>query len=190
VADQLVRWGDWRNALWIWESVVASRPNVVALLANSAQAHIQLGELPQAQAYFERARAIQPEAPVVHTLEVLLLVHRGELRQAAQLSRAYLQRPQVDQDLTLAAYLLGLRTQDWELAIQALTQRRMRWPQLAVDSWYKLGQLYARPELRDEVRAQQAFQAALDAAPATFRDKVREVIPQPYRSALRPELAP
>lgn len=185
VADQLVRWGDWRNALWIWESVVASRPNVVALLANTAQAHIQLGELPQAQAYFERARAIQPEAPVVHTLEVLLRVHRGELRQAAQLSRAYLQRPQVDQDLTLTAYLLGLRLQDWDLAIQALTQRRQRWPQLEVDSWYKLGQLYARPELRDAARAQQAFQAALDAAPAAFRDKVRAVIPQPYRDALR-----
>ena len=186
VADQLVRWGDWRNALWIWQSVVASRPNVVALLANTAQAHIQLGELPQAQVYFERARAIQPEAPVVHTLEVLLLVHRGELAQAAQLSRVYLQRPQFDQDLTLTAYLLGLRLQDWDLAIQALTQRRLRWPQLAVDSWYKLGQLYARPELQDEVRAQQAFQAALDAAPAPFRDKVREVIPQPYRNALRP----
>jgi O-antigen ligase len=186
VADQLVRWGDWRNALWIWESVVASRPNVVALLANTARAHIQLGELPQAQVYFERARAIQPEAPVVHTLEIALLMHRGELAQAAQLSRTYLQRPQIDQDLTLTAYLLGLRTQDWELAIQALTQRRLRWPQLAVDSWYKLGQLYARPELRDAVHAQQAFQAALDAAPATFRDKVREVIPQPYRSALRP----
>jgi len=186
VADQLVRWGDWRNALWIWESVVASRPNVVALLANTAQAHIQLGELPQAEAYFERARAIQPDAPVVNTLEVLLLVHRGELAQAAQLSRTYLQRPQFDQGLTLTAYLLGLRTQDWELAIQALTQRRLRWPQLAVDSWYKLGQMYARPELRNEVHAQQAFQAALDAAPATFRDKVREAIPQPYRSALRP----
>lgn len=185
VADQLVRWGDWRNALWIWESVVASRPKVVALLANTAQAHIQLGELPQAEAYFERARAIQPEAPVVHTLEVLLLVHRGELKQAAQLSRVYLQHPQVDQDLTLTAYLLGLRLQDWDLAVQALTQRRQRWPQLEVDSWYKLGQLYARPELRDAARAQQAFQAALDAAPASFRDKVRAVIPQPYRDALR-----
>lgn len=184
VADQLVRWGDWRNALWIWESVVASRPKVVALLANTAQAHIQLGELRQAQVYFERARAIQPEAPVVHTLEVLLLAHRGELAQAAQLSRLYLQRPLVDQDLATTAYLLGLRTQDWELAIQALTQRRQRWPRLEVDSWYKLGQLYAGP-LRDETRAQQAFQAALDAAPPPFRDKVREVIPQPYRAALR-----
>lgn len=185
VADELARRGDWANALWIWQSVVDSRPNVVALLSNVAQAHAQLGDLGQARAYYERARAIQPEAPVVHTLEVILLQHSGQEAEAARLSRIYLRLPQVDLDLVHNAYVLALRTRDWELAMEALNQRRQRWPKLEVDSWYKLGQLYARPELNDPVRAQQAFQAALDAAPPPFRDKVRAVIPQPYREALR-----
>ncbi len=185
VADELVRWGDWNNARWIWESVVASRPQVAALLANISLAYAQTGELDKARAYYERARAIQPQAPVVRSLEVLLLARSGQDVQAAQLSRAYLQLEQVELDLVNNAYLLGLRTRDWDLSIEALQQRRRRWPKLAVDSWYKLGQLYARPELHDEARALQAFQSALDATPASFREQVRQAIPQPYRSKLR-----
>jgi len=185
VADEMVRWGDWRNARWIWESVAASRPQVTALLANVSLAYVQTGELDKARDYFERARAIQPEAPVVRALEVLLLARSGQEVEAAQLSRTYLQLERVELDLVNNAYLLGLRTRDWDLSIEALQQRRRRWPTLEVDSWYKLGQLYARPELHDEVRAQQAFQSALDATPAPLRDQVRLAIPQPYRSKLR-----
>ncbi len=186
VADELSRWGDWHNALWIWESVLASRPQVVALLANVAMAQANTDQIEQAQAAYERARAIQPQAPVLRTVEVLLLFRRGQDAEAARLSRDYLQRTQIEPDLANLAYLLGLRTQDWALAIEALAQRRERWPHLVVDSWYKLGQLYARAELHDTARAQQAFQAALDATPAAFKDQVRQAVPEPYRSALQP----
>ena len=65
VADELARWGDWRNAVWIWDSVLASRPNVVVLLTNAARGYDSLGQRDRALAYLERARRIQPQAPAV-----------------------------------------------------------------------------------------------------------------------------
>lgn len=41
VADSLAAWGDWKNATWIWETVLESRPNVVAIRVNVARGHIQ-----------------------------------------------------------------------------------------------------------------------------------------------------
>ncbi len=50
VADELARWGDWKDATWIWESVLSSRPYVVAILANVARGYASMGEPAKAMA--------------------------------------------------------------------------------------------------------------------------------------------
>jgi Tfp pilus assembly protein PilF len=72
VADALASWGDWKNATWLWESVLASRPNVVIILANAARGHLQSGNRAKAQEYFDRAMALQPAAPTLLPLQEML----------------------------------------------------------------------------------------------------------------------
>jgi O-antigen ligase len=87
VADELARWGDWKNATWIWESVLGSRPNVVAILTNVARGYAIMGDLDKAGMYLDRAEQIQPRAPSVRSLEVILLQRTGQDARALALAR-------------------------------------------------------------------------------------------------------
>jgi tetratricopeptide (TPR) repeat protein len=185
VADELAAWGDWENARWIWASVLASRPHIVALMTNLARAHVHLGDLDQAQAYYERALALRPDAASLRSVEVMLLLRRGQEQQALQRVRAHLDSGQVEADLIDYAYVLGLRHRDVQLALDAQQLRRKLWPATQIDSWLKTGMVYAGPDLRDRPRALAAFQSAWDASPAYLRPQVRELVPADYRAALR-----
>lgn len=57
-AEAVASWGDWRNARWIWESVIASRPHVVSILVNLARANHELGDEAAAVEYMRRADAV------------------------------------------------------------------------------------------------------------------------------------
>jgi O-antigen ligase len=184
VADELARWGDWDNATWIWESVLGSRPYIVAMLTNAARGHVMAGDYKTAETYLARAKAVQPTAVPVRSLEVQLLVHDGKDAQALALIREAFNNKQYDYNLTNIAYVLGLRTRDWALAIEALTLRNRSWPALAVDGWLRIGHIYASPQVHDEAQAQHAFGAALATAPLAYRENVRQNIPQPYRAKL------
>lgn len=186
IGDELARWNDWQNAKWVWETIIASRPNVVLLLANVSRAYVFTGDLTKAREYFERAKALQPRAPTLRSLELLLLASSGQYAQAASQARLYMQSDQVDPELVLSAFRLGAEAKDWTLAIEALQIRRARWPDLAADSWFALGQIYALPEVHDIGLAQQAFQSALDVTPEQDKDQLRQNIPLPYRSRLKP----
>ena len=72
VADTIAGWGDWKNATWIWESVLESRPYVVIMLADVARGHLQSGNLAKARAYFDRAMNLQPAAPALAPLAEML----------------------------------------------------------------------------------------------------------------------
>ena len=185
VADELAAWGDWENARWIWASVLASRPHVVALMTNLARANVHLGNLDQAQAYYDRARALRPDAASLRSVEVMLLLHRGQEQEALQRARVHLDSGQVESDLIEYAYVLGLRQRDFQLALDAQELRRKRWPATQIDSWLKTGMVYAGPDLRDRPRALAAFQAAWDVTPEYLRPQVRELVPAGYRAALR-----
>ncbi len=87
VGDELARWGDWRNATWIWESVLGSRPYVVAIITNAARGYASMGQLDKALAYLARAKRIQPGAPAVRSLEVILLARSGDEQRAMQAAR-------------------------------------------------------------------------------------------------------
>ncbi|MCA3237926.1 MAG: O-antigen ligase family protein [Curvibacter sp.] len=184
VADDLLRWQDERNARWVLESLAASRPYVVVILAQLGRLHAQAGELPQAEAYLQRARALQPRGPAVLSLQFLILRKQGRTDDAAALARDMLGRGLGDADLLGQAYQLAIQRQDWPLAIDVLKQRIQRWPATALESWLRLAHIQSLPEVGDRAGAIQSYQAALQALPPQQRDMLRSQIPQPYRGRL------
>lgn len=184
VADELVRWGDWRNATWIWESVAASRPYIVVLLTNLGRAYGQAGDPVRAWSYLERAQALQPRAVAVRSLQITLLRQAGQETQALDVARDSLSRSIYDHELLSQTYQLAVRAQDWPLAIDALTLRVRGWPATAVEGWLRLAQIHASPQVGNDARALQAYRAALQALPEEQRDNLRRQIPLPYRNRL------
>lgn len=184
VADELVRWGDWRNATWIWESVDASRPYIVVLLTNLGRAYGQAGNPARAWSYLERAQALQPRAVEVRSLQVALLRQTGQEAGAHDIVKASLAEGIFDYELLSQAYQLGVQRQDWPLAIEALTLRVRGWPATAVEGWLRLAQIHDSQPVQDPLRALQAYRAALQAVPEVQRDNLRRQIPLPYRNRL------
>lgn len=184
-ADEMARWGDWKNATWVWESVLASRPYVVVLLANVARGYAQMGQIDKAMVLLMRARDVQPDAPSLNSLEVILLSRSGREGAAYDLARRLVEQGKYDFDLLNGAYVLGGRAQDWPLALRALELRTQGWPQYAVDGHLKSGDIWAAANsVHDEAKALAAYRAALAAATPEQKDAVRARIPQPYRSRL------
>jgi O-antigen ligase len=184
VADALASWGDWRNATWIWESVLDSRPYIVAILANATRGNIQAENLPKATEMLARAKALQPKSSAVTSLEVLLLSKLGKDKEAAIRAKEVILDGNRDYDLVKTAYFLGMRNRDPELAILALEVRIKTWPAQAVDGWMSLGRIYDAHEARDEQKALDAYRKALEAAPPATRNSVFSSIPNIYHSRL------
>ena len=184
VADALASWGDWKNATWIWESVLESRPHVVALLANAARGHMQTANFAKAQEYIDRSNRLQPAASSIASLEVILWSKTGQDTKAMLRAEKLLQEGIFDYDLIRTAYFMGMKNSNPELAILALERRIKGWPTQAVDGWIKLGKIYDSPQARDETRALQAFQSALDASLVQHRSAVLAMIPQQYHDRI------
>ncbi|TAG34835.1 MAG: O-antigen ligase domain-containing protein [Polaromonas sp.] len=128
VADELGRWGDWQNAVWVWESVVASRPHVVVILANIARGHAQLGNHAKAMQYLARCEALQPRSAYVRSLKLVLLSRQGREAEALKLAKQSLQEGIYDADLLNTTHLLGTQGRDAELAAQSLALRQQHFP--------------------------------------------------------------
>ena len=181
VADELAKWGDWKNAVWIWESVVSSRPYVVAIISNVARGYAQLGQNEKAMEYLARARKLQPNAASVNSLEIILLSRTGKEPQAYQQAKSLLAAGAYDFDLVNAAYVLAVRARDWPVALKALELRSKGWPAHTVDGWLKIGNIYASDtEVKDEAKALAAYRAALLAATEAEKNAVRARIPPGY----------
>lgn len=185
VADAMAGWGDWKNAIWIWESVLESRPYVVALLTNLAKGYLQNGNLSKAQETIQRAKALQPDSLQTGALEVVLWTKLGKDQDAAQRAKVLLRSDSIDYELVRFSYFLGMRILDPELAILALEMRIKNWPNDAVDGWLKLGKIYDAPEARDERKALQSYRAALKAAQPFEKAAVLAAIPPTYRGRLQ-----
>ncbi len=184
-ADAMAGWGDWKNATWVWESVLASRPNIVVILANVAHGYLLAGDFTKAQKYLNRAKGLQPTAPALASLEVMLLSKTGKEQEAAVRAKELLQRGTIDRDLVQTAYFLGLQTQNPALAIQALELGIRAWPSRAMDGWLKLGGIYDSAQVGDESKALHAYQAALAAAPPSYKDAALAMIPPKYRAQVQ-----
>ncbi|ABE44440.1 O-antigen ligase family protein [Polaromonas sp. JS666] len=179
VADELARWGDWKNATWIWESVLASRPYIVGIMVNIARGYAQQGDNDKAFAYLARCKKLQPQAVSVRALEVILLGHVGNEAEATRLAKQYLKDGTYNYDLLNAAWLLGTQNNDPDLAIEAIKLRNKGWPDQEIDGLLKLGDLFAAQK-KDDARALASYRAALKAAPHNLRDAVRQRIPAAY----------
>ena len=184
VADNVATWGDWKNATWIWESVLRSRPYVVAMLANVARGHIQSGELQAARQFMDRAIAVQPDAPALASLEVLMASRSGDTQNAARRARVLLASGFIDNDLFQTAYSLALDLHDQALGVAALQAAIRKWPERAVDAWMRLGTIYDSIEPKDQGQALNAYRAALANAPPWSKDAVRLAVPAAYRGKL------
>lgn len=180
VADELAKWGDWPNATWIWESVLSSRPNIVAILSNAARGHISMGDNQTAMVYLEQARQIQPKAAAVRSLEVVALARSGQEARALVLAREALADGVVDYDLLNAAYTLGARAGDFAFAERAMTLRAEKWPAQKASAYLQLGTLHARGT-RDMAKAEAAFRQALALATPEQREGFLAQMPPELR---------
>ena len=179
VADEMARWGDWRNAVWIWESVLSSRPYVVVIMSNIARGYASIGNPQKALEYLERARKIQPQAPAVLSLEVILLSRTGQEARALALARNAVRDNVVDYDLLNATVGLARRGGDYPLAIKALELLMAGWPQTRAAGYAQLGNLYASG-LKDQRKALDAFRKALELTPPGSLAQQQAQIPAEY----------
>lgn len=183
VADELARWGDWANATWIWESVLSSRPHVVAIIGNAARGYAALGQTDRALAYLERAKRIQPHAPTVRSLEVILLSRTGREQRALELAKEAMAVGAVDYDLVNALFILAWRSRDYPLAQQALEQRMAQWPETRSLGYVQLGRMYAG-DLHEPAKALEFFRQGLAAATAAERSALLQQVPPDLRPQL------
>ena len=183
-ADQLARLGDWENAIWIWESVATSRPHIAAIWSNLARGYAQRGENTRALDAVHRWQRLEPDAIGSLALEVTLLGLTGQDSLAVrEITRAY-DQGRFDFALLQTGYVMGLKTQDWSLAIRSLELRNQTWPEHAADGYFRLGKIYADLEVDIGVNALNAFRSGLKSVPAEQKTNFRNQVPTKYREKL------
>jgi hypothetical protein len=133
----------------------------------------------------ERAKKVQPSAPVLRSLDILLLAAMGQDAAAAEGLRNLFQQQIVDMELVQTAYIVGDRLKDWPLKVLSLELRARHWPSIAAEAWLEAGNIYAtQMTTADPMRALEAYRAALAATPEHRRDAIRLRIPPSYRKQL------
>lgn len=162
LGDELAKWGDWKNAVWVWESVLSSRPYVAAIASNVARGYMAQNKLDKSFEFLEKAKVVQPDAVSVRSLEVILLSRTGKEAQALEKARQAYADKAMDYDMMNSAYILGVRASDFKFAIDALTYRNEAVPAQAVDGWLKIGGIYDQ-YLKDEAKAVESYRKAYEA---------------------------
>ena len=183
IADEMAKWGDWKNAVWVWESVVLSRPYVVALMSNIARGYSQLGNNEKALEYLARCEKLQPKAVSVRSLKVILMSRTNKEAEAAVLAKKSLDEGIYDYDLLSAVHVLGMRKSDFDMAIKGLEIRNKGWPASRVDGYQKLAQIYTSYK-KDDAKAIAAYKSMLEFAPEKDREALRKQIPAQFQASL------
>lgn len=183
IADEMAKWGDWKNAIWVWESVVVSRPYIVAIMSNIARGYAQIGNNEKALEFLARCEKIQPRAVSVRSLKVILMSRTGKEAEAALLAKQSLDDGIYDYDLVNAAYILGMRKGDYDMALKGLELRNKGWPAGQADALFKMGAIYAEFR-KDDAKALASYKGALSAAPDKDREALRKTIPAAFQSRL------
>ncbi|MCC2674205.1 MAG: O-antigen polymerase [Ramlibacter sp.] len=180
IGDEMARWGDWENATWVWDSVLASRPNIVAIMGNAARGYSSMGDQQKAWEYLERAKRIQPNAPTVRSLEVILLARTGQEAKALAAAKAAMAENIVDYDLANSLFILSWRAKDYALARQALARRVAGWPQSNAEALVQLGRMTAE-EHDDQAKGVEYYRRGLAAASPAERETLLRLVPQEVR---------
>jgi tetratricopeptide (TPR) repeat protein len=184
LAEPLAASGDWASATWILESVVASRPHVVALWTGLAMGYSQLGQHERAQAALEQVRRLKPDAVTTRTLEVILLSRAGHLDQAIEKINRNFDNGTYDFDMVQAAYAIGYQTQNWSLAIRSQELIVATWPDHAADGYFRLGLIYSNSAVHDDAKALAAFKAGLNQVQPHQQATYRQQVPQEFRGRM------
>ena len=188
VADELARWGDWKNATWIWESVLTSRPYVVAIISNVARGYTTMGDHAKALQYLEQAKKLQPRAPAVRSLEVILLSRGANEPRALELGRQAMADNVHDYDLHNAVFLMAWRAGDYALASRAIQLRMEGWPASRAEGHVQLGNMYVSAGEPD--KALSAFQQGLALVSHSQREALLRQVPAAYRAKLAQPATP
>ncbi|MFM9880985.1 MAG: O-antigen ligase family protein [Burkholderiaceae bacterium] len=184
VADELAKWGDWKNATWIWESVISSRKHVVALMTNAARGYASTGEPEKALGHLAAAKKIQPTASAVRSLEVILLSRSGKEKEALDLARDAVEKKIYDFDLLNAAFILGWRAGDYPLALKSMEYRLQGWPESKAAGLVQLGNMQ-HTAIKDDAKALTSFKDALEITPEAQRANLLAQIPQVFHAKLQ-----
>jgi O-antigen ligase len=163
LGDELAKWGDWKNAVWVWESVVGSRPYVTAIMSNIARGKAAINDNAGALDYLQRAKKIQPKAVSVRSLEVILLSRSGKEAEALKLAKVAFAENTLDVDMMNAAHVLGIRASDFQFAVEAMEVRNKAVPSQNVDGLMKIAGVQLN-YLRNEAKAIEAYRQAYEAS--------------------------
>jgi O-antigen ligase len=153
-ADQLAQSGDLVNALWVWESIVASRPYIAVVWSNMARGYAQLGQNERALESLQHWQQLQPGAPGLLALEVALLGLTGQMSEAEQKLTQAFDLGQYDYELVMTGYALGMQFQRWPLAIRSIEIRNLTWPEQSVDGNIRLGVIASLQAVLDKTGPQ------------------------------------
>jgi tetratricopeptide (TPR) repeat protein len=157
---------------------------VVAILTNAARGYASMGNMAKAQEYLQRARRVQPRAPSVRSLEVILAARAGDEKRALALAKEAYDEGIADYDIVNSYMLLAWRAGQFDLAQKLLDERMTRWPESRARGLVQQGTLAL--ERKQPERALQSFRAALAAA-ATPQE--RATLEQEIPPALRAQVA-
>lgn len=188
-ADELARWGDWPDAIWIWESVLSSRPHIVAILTNVTRGYLAIGDAKKATEYLDRAKRLQPNGRSVISAEVLLYARTGQEAKALEVGRQAMAQGVVDFDMANAVFVLARRSGDYGTAEQAMRTRLANWDVQRVQGWFLLAEMLDR-DMHEPAKAAGAYARALALIPPVQRAAVWERVPPGLRSQIDPTLAP
>lgn len=183
VGDELAKWGDWRNATWIWESVIGSRPYVTAILSNIARGYAAQGQTEKAMEVLSRAQKIQPKAPAARSLQIVLLSRAGKEKEALVIAREAIDEKLYDFDTLNAAFLLGWRQGDPDFAEKVMAIRLKEFPGNRAAGYLQLGNFYLGVR-KDEKRSLEAFRSGVELTPPAGRSAIVDQVPVPWRQQL------
>ena len=145
-------------------------------MSNIARGYATLGNNEKALEYLERGEKLQPKAVSIRSLKVILMARMGKEPEATVLARQYIKEGTYDYDLANAAYVFGVRSGDFDMAIEGLELRINGWPATQADGYTKLGAIYAIQK-KDEAKALAAYKSAMAATPESERPALRAQIP-------------
>ena len=184
IAEPFAAQGDWHNAVWILESLTASRPHVAALWTGLARGYSSLGQHSRAEEAWAHVQRLKPKALSTATLHATLLAQAGQGPEAAALLERQFADQAFDWDMVQAGYAIGYKTQNWALAIRSLELRNTTWPEQAADGFLRLGKLFAEPQVNQPAKALAAFRAGLAAVPPEQKPNYRAQVPSPFNTQM------
>lgn len=184
IADEMARWGDFKDAVPIWESILASRPYIVGINTNVARGYLALHEPAQAQRYFARARSVSPDSPGVRSLDVALLMQTGDVHTALTRAQAALQQGRYDEDLLINAFVLATRADEPRFAQQAMVKLADEFPSGRTSAYVQLAAAYASTG-KDDAQAVRAYRQAIALSTPEQRSALLATIPQRLQPQVR-----